>query len=87
MTSIFVSTNKIAQQVYSGRVRAHQKHGENSIENKRGDEYLFWLSCLGEEFGEVDSCFTYDKDITNLRAELIDVLTVATAWVAALDND
>jgi NTP pyrophosphatase (non-canonical NTP hydrolase) len=41
---------------------------------------------LGEEFGEVAAALTYDKDASTLRAELIDVLAVASAWVDAIDR-
>ena len=41
---------------------------------------------IGEEFGEVCEALTYDKDSGNLRAELVDVATVAIAWIAAIDR-
>jgi hypothetical protein len=84
--SIFVSTNRIAAQVYKGRVKAHLKHGDNSIEAVPATETGKWLAILMEEVGEAAHEITYDAT-GSLRAELIDVLTVATAWVAAIDRE
>lgn len=84
-TRIKDTTLDIAAEVYAGRIAAHQKHGENSIEAVPGRNIARWLPILGEEFGEVCESLTYDKDPANLRAELLDVATVAIAWIAALD--
>jgi NTP pyrophosphatase (non-canonical NTP hydrolase) len=82
------STQKIALEIFQGRTDAHEKHGDNSIEAKDGDDFGFWLPCLIEEVGEAASELTYDKGGEGrLRAELIDVITVATAWVAAIDRE
>lgn len=83
---IHETTRLIAREVIEGRLAAHAKHGDESVESKPGDAVAFWLACLGEEFGEVCEALTYDKDSGKLRAELVDVITVATAWVAALDR-
>ena len=83
---ITTSTENVFIEVEDGRRAAHAKHGENSIEAVPGRDIARWLPILGEEFGEVCESLTYDKDSGNLRAELIDVVTVATAWVAALDR-
>lgn len=82
---IALSTERVAAEVIVGRRAAHTKHGNNSIEAVPGADIGRWLPILGEEFGEVCASQTYDKDPGGLRAELIDVITVATAWVAALD--
>jgi hypothetical protein len=67
--------------VLNGRLKAHAKHGDNSIEAKAGDETLFWLSCLGEEYGELcDEAADFPRYVE----EAIDVCTVAVAWLAAL---
>jgi len=82
------STYKVADEVSEGRIKAHEKHGTNSIETQQGSDHRFWLPCLIEEVGEAASELTYDKGGEGrLRAELIDVITVATAWVAALDRE
>lgn len=86
-TQIEISTGRIAHEVVMGRLAAHRKHGENSIEAVPGRDIARWLPILGEEFGEVCEALTYDKDSSRLRAELIDVATVAVAWIAALDAD
>jgi hypothetical protein len=83
------------------RMRAHIKHGDNSIESTPGNS-LKWLAILGEEigevtedhmvialaqaFGRVSRMMTYDQDIINLRKELIQVIGVAWAWANAVDN-
>lgn len=84
---IFSSTSKIMSEIKSARIKAHIKHGENSIETIHWGDFAKWIPILGEEFGEVCESLTYDKDITNLRDELIDVVTVGIAWIAAIDSD
>jgi hypothetical protein len=86
MTAISFSTARISEEIITGRQRAHAKHGDNSIEAVPGNDIAKWLPILGEEFGEVCESLTYDKDPQNLRAELIDLATVAVAWIAALDR-
>lgn len=49
------------KEIIDARQKAHEKHGENSIENTPADSSR-WLPILGEEFGEVASTLTYDKD-------------------------
>lgn len=77
------STSRIAVEVRAARQKAHAKHGANSIEGIAADDSR-WLSILVEEVGEASHELTYDAT-GSLRAELIDVITVATAWVAVLD--
>lgn len=84
---IEVTTRAIAAEVARGRQRAHDKHGDNSIEAVPGSDIARWLPILGEEFGEVCESLTYDKDAGELRAELLDLATVAVAWIAALDRE
>lgn len=72
-------------EIHRARQQAHEKHGDNSIEALPSDSPR-WLSVLVEEVGEVAHELTYDS-AGSLRAELIDVLAVATAWVYAIDRD
>lgn len=81
---INLSTESIAEEIREGRIRAHAKHGENSIEAIDASDPR-WLSILVEEVGEAAHELTYDATGT-LRAELIDIITVATAWVASIDR-
>jgi NTP pyrophosphatase (non-canonical NTP hydrolase) len=84
----FRDDHEIYRQVLSAREAAHEKHKGSefgSMERMPADRPM-WLAILGEEFGEVCNALTYDGR-TNLRAELIDVLAVASAWVAALDSE
>lgn len=82
---IVKSTERLAGLVVEQRLSAHRKHGENSIE-AIGSSDPRWLSILVEEVGEAAHELTYDAT-GSLRAELVDVITVATAWVAAIDRD
>lgn len=80
------SSGAIGVEIAGGRIVAHEKHGENSIEAIDAGNVGRWLPILGEEFGEVCEALTYDKDSGNLRDELVDVATVAIAWIAAIDR-
>jgi hypothetical protein len=82
--SIGASTARIAKEIASGRARAHQKHAENSIEGISATDPR-WPTILGEEFGEVCHELTYDAS-GDVRSELVDVATVAVAWIAAIDG-
>jgi len=92
----------IADEALVGRVRAHQKHGDNSIE-AIGAEDPRWLAILGEEIGEatdevlalvlsaqlgrISHALTYDADPSKLRGELMDMLSVGFAWVSRIDEN
>lgn len=82
---IINSTLRIAREVYVAREAAHAKHGQNSIEAINNHDPR-WLSILVEEVGEVSHELTYDAT-GSLRSELIDVITVAMAWVSSIDGD
>lgn len=77
-------------EILAARAKAHTKHGTNSIESIRGDDPR-WLSILVEEIGEVAHAQTYDADnggrtLTQaVRAELVDVAAVVTAWIDSID--
>lgn len=73
------------REVLHARLEAHEKHGANSIEVEPPDSPR-WLAILVEEIGEVANSLTYDGPQDNLRAELVDVLAVAAAWVSAIDR-
>jgi hypothetical protein len=90
---IWSSTTRIRTEISDGRVAAHAKHGENSIEAVPANEFGKWLAILGEEFGEVAHELTYDAGSVDeasqfraIRSELVDVATVAVAWIAAIDR-
>lgn len=98
------STRAIAEEVVAGRLRAHEKHGDQSIEAIEATD-LRWLSILVEEVGETAHELTYDaqrrvdvysgeplppaeqrkRHLEELRKELLDVATVAVAWIASID--
>ena len=80
----FRSDHEPWREIMRAREKADVKHGENSIEQLAADSPR-WLSILVEEVGEVAHELTYDAT-GSLRAELIDVLSVASAWLAALDE-
>ena len=76
--------SNVWSEVQRARAAAHAKHGQNSIEALKGTDSR-WLAVLTEEVGEVAHEQTYDAT-GDLRAELMDVLSVASAWVDALDR-
>lgn len=49
---------------------------------EEGDGYLSWMDIALEEFAEAAA----ESDPAKLRAELIQVAAVATAWAAAIDR-
>ena len=75
---------KVLAEVLTARLSAHDKHGDNSIESIDPLDPR-WLSILVEEVGEVAHELTYDST-GDLRAELIDVMSVVSAWIDALDR-
>lgn len=75
--------------IHAERLRAHGKHSANG--NSREDADAMneeWLPILMEEVGEVAHWFTYDseRDIDELRNELIQVAAMAAAWVESIDE-
>lgn len=81
----FRDDHAVYREVEWARIAAHEKHGENSIEVEPASSPR-WLAILVEEIGEVANALTYDGK-GDLRAELVDVLAVAAAWVDALDRE
>lgn len=74
-------------EVQHARLAAHKKHGDNSIEAIPADDPR-WLTILVEETGEIARAMTYDNGSRkDLRAELVDVLAVASAWIDKLDRE
>lgn len=74
--------------VQAEAIRAHLKHGDNSLLNPN----LHWslkLSSLMEEVGEVAHELTYDvEDNKNdLVKELLQVASVALCWVESLEGN
>lgn len=80
----FRDDHELYREVLIARAKAHAKHGVNSIEVIPAADPR-WLPILGEELGEVCRALTYDGT-GELRAELVDLLAVASAWVDALDR-
>lgn len=72
-------------EIEHARRKAHAKHGNSSIEGMPA-EHPAWLPVLVEEVGEVAHEMTYDAKGGSLRAELVDVLAVASAWLDAIDG-
>lgn len=75
----------VYEEVRAARASAQAKHGPNGIEGIRAADHG-WLAILTEEVGEVAHELTYDAT-GDLRAELVQVAAVATAWVDAIDRD
>jgi NTP pyrophosphatase (non-canonical NTP hydrolase) len=83
----------LAEEITQGRVRAHAKHGAQSIEGQNSGDRL--LPILLEEVGEVARAMneyalgnlTHEEAGRAIRAELVDVLTVASAWAVKFDQE
>ncbi len=69
-------------------IRAHVKHGDQSLLNPSMPAVLK-LAALVEECGEVGRALTYDNggDRDHLVKELIQVASVALSWVESLEGD
>ena len=85
----------IALDIHAERVRAHAKHDANggSMERKAWDNVV-WLPVLTEELGEVarELCeyelgnVGWEQLPHRLRAELVQLAAMTTAWIAAIDR-
>lgn len=83
-TRCYRDDHELWREILDARRDAHAKHGPNSIEGRPADD-PGWLAILVEEVGEVAQQLTYDHDGRKLRAELVDVLAVASAWLVSVD--
>lgn len=80
--------------VHIERIRAHAKHGNNSIEHKDFEDAA-WLPILLEELGEVSRELNEARhgnrsdsnQLTMLKAELIQLAAMTCAWIAAIDRE
>jgi len=96
MQGIRENAADIAQEVLEERIRAHRKHVANggSMEEKEWEDDA-WLPVLVEEVGEVARALCEHRHLKfndvvlkqELRAELIQVAAMTTAWIAAIDKD
>jgi hypothetical protein len=59
--------------------------GEEGGEVGEAMRDVFVHTILSRALGRVAHAGTYDADKSRLREELVDVLSVATAWIAAID--
>lgn len=83
----------LAEEITQARIWAHTKHGPQSCETQKGGDRL--LPILLEEVGEVAKAMNeyalgntdYEQAGVEIRAELIDVITVASAWVAKFERE
>jgi NTP pyrophosphatase (non-canonical NTP hydrolase) len=73
----------IVEQVIAERERQDAKWGGTPGIDRRDD--ATYAAVLGEEFGEVCQAWL-ERDVENLRTELVQVAAVAIAWVEELDN-
>lgn len=73
----------IIDAVLAERTRQDGKWGGTPGIDRTDD--VTYAAVLGEEFGEVCQAWL-ERDVENLRTELIQVAAVAIAWVEELDN-
>jgi NTP pyrophosphatase (non-canonical NTP hydrolase) len=74
-----LSTEAILSEVFAERRSQHEDYSEQN------HTAPFWLSILGEEFGEVCRA-VYENDGVNYREELIQLAAVAVQMVEAYDR-
>jgi NTP pyrophosphatase (non-canonical NTP hydrolase) len=74
-----LSTEAVLSEVFAERRSQHEVHSEQN------HSAPFWLSILGEEFGEVCKA-VYENDGANYREELIQLAAVAVQMVEAYDR-
>ena len=84
------STVEVAGEIVDERVRAHAKHREHSMESwpaLSAERYLILAEEVGEVAKEFNDATVESRPIDRpaLRTELLQVATMAVAWVAALD--
>ena len=64
----------------------NERESQDDIWGEQNHKPAFWLSILGEEFGEVCRA-VYENDTENYREELIQVAAVALSMVECLDRN
>jgi hypothetical protein len=82
-----------ASAITAERMRAHFKHGDDSMEGKPWDDKTFW-AVLVEEVGEVARVFcelrhghiTVEQAREQAAMELIQVAAMASVWAQACDT-
>lgn len=77
------STDTVLFDVGAERVRQDAKWGGRPGVDRRDDHT--YAAVLGEEFGEACQAWL-QREVQQLRAELIQVAAVAVAWVEEIDN-
>ncbi len=83
MTDWANTRHAVLHDVWGERDRQDAKWGGTPGIDRRDDHT--YPAVLGEELGE--ACQSWlERDVTNLRAELIQVAAVAVAWIEELDN-
>lgn len=74
-------TAELLYETHGEMVRAHEKHGPESMLSPNQDAGVK-LAILVEEVGEVARAMTYDNgDEQNLQEELIQVAAMALSWL------
>lgn len=73
----------VLSDLYHEMQRARAKHGAESLDGEYTTD-LKRLASLGEEYGEVAECFTYDKERGELYTELIQTANVAVTWATVV---
>lgn len=85
MSSHFVLSPLTLDAVQAEAIRAHLKHGAESLLSPSASDTKK-LAALVEEVGEVGRALTYDHDRSNLVMELIQVASVALSWVESIEG-
>lgn len=83
MNDPFAVFSAILADIAEERGRQDEKWGGRPGVDRRDDHT--YAAVLGEEFGEACQAWL-QREVTQLRTELIQVAAVAVAWVEEIDN-
>ena len=73
---------------YEDMLKAVQAfHDKHDFKNTGGEELTYRVSLMAEELGEISSCVTKGKDVSELSEEVADlfILIIGTAIAADFD--
>ena len=92
-TNVELFQHNLAQVITRKRIQAHAKHGVKSIEMT--SNFDRFNTILVEEVGEVAMAINdaivkgwpRGVELNAIRSELLDVITVASAWLHTIDDE
>ena len=74
-------------EIHAERIRAHKKHIANGHSMETEPWYCgTWWPVILEELGEVGRALNDGEGVERVRAELVQVAAMVTAWIGAIDR-